>query len=307
MDRERRVGLFMAGSCALMWGFLAIAMKIASEEVPTATIVWFRFTLAFAALALMIGARDPGRLRILAAPPLLGLIAALALLGNYLGYMAGLALTTPSFAQILIQTAPLLLAVAGVLIFRERLSRFQALGALLAAGGFALFYYDQHQAQVVPQDTLMRGNLMLLGAAIAWATYAVLQKLLVLRGRAPQDLNLLLYALPALVLVPWVDFELLFAMSPGLWLLMLFLALNTLLAYGALGEALARLPAYQVSLIITLNPLITLATMAGLRAARVSWVPADQVSWIGYGAALLVVLGIAQVLRRAAPRAEVKS
>ncbi len=153
----------------------------------------------------------------------------------------------------------------------------------------------------------MRGNLMLLGAAIAWATYAVLQKLLVLRGRAPQDLNLLLYALPALVLVPWVDFELLFAMSPGLWLLMLFLALNTLLAYGALGEALARLPAYQVSLIITLNPLITLATMAGLRAARVSWVPADQVSWIGYGAALLVVLGIAQVLRRAAPRAEVKS
>jgi drug/metabolite transporter (DMT)-like permease len=301
MSRQRRFGLLMAGSCAFLWGFLAIAMKIASEEVPTATIVWFRFTLAFAALALLIGARRPQRLRILAAPPLLGLVAALALLLNYLGYLGGLAMTTPSFAQILIQTAPLFLAIAGVVIFRERLSRAQALGALLAVGGFVLFYLDQHEAQVVPRDALLRGNLVLLGAAVAWATYAVLQKVLVSRGCAPQDLNLLLYALPALVLVPWVDFELLRGLGWGMWLLMIFLAANTLLAYGALGEALARLPAYQVSLIITLNPLITLSAMACLRAAGVSWVPADRVSWVGYVAALLVVIGIFQVLLRAAP------
>jgi drug/metabolite transporter (DMT)-like permease len=302
MSRERRVGLFMACACALLWGFLAIAMKVASQQVPTLTIVWFRFAFAFGALALLIGGRRPERLRILVAPPALGVIAALALTGNYLGFMGGLALTTPSFAQVLIQVAPLLFAIAGVVYFKERLTRAQAVGALVAALGFSCFYLDQVASAVVPRETLREGIVLLLGAAFSWATYAVLMKLLVARGRAPQDLNLLLYALPAVVLVPGVDFELLRGLGPGMWLLMILLGANTLLAYGALGEALQRLPAYQVSLIITLNPLITLASMAALRAGEVSWVPADHVSWVGYGAALLVVIGIAQVLRRAAPR-----
>jgi drug/metabolite transporter (DMT)-like permease len=80
---------------------------------------------------------------------------------------------------------------------------------------------------------------------------------------------------------------------------MCFLGANTLIAYGALGEAFKRLPAYQVSLIITLNPLITLVAMAALRPFAPSWLPKDRVGTLGYGAALLVVGGVIQVLRKA--------
>ena len=288
----------MAVSCAVLWGFLAIIMKVVAEQVDPLTIVWFRFTFAFGVLAVVFAVRRPERLRILLRPPLLGLLAALALTANYVGFLKGLSMTTPSFAQVLIQTAPLMLALVGVFFFKEKLSRFQAGGALLAVAGFALFYYDQYEVEVVDRATLRSGIMVLSGAALAWTLYASLQKWIVARGTSPQGLNLLLYCVPAVLMVPFAKFDVLAGMSLGLWGLMVFLGANTLLAYGALGEALARLPAFQVSLILTCNPLITLALLAVLHQFDWEWVPADQVTVLGYGAALVVVLGIAAVLKR---------
>jgi len=297
MDPERKRGLIFAITTAVLWGFLPIAMKVATGEVPVLTIVWFRFAFAFVLLALFVGRRDKKRLVVLRRPPVLGVLAAIGLTANYLGYLSGLEHTTPSNAQVLIQTAPLMLAVVGVVAFKERMSRLQFVGVLMAIVGFALFSWDQHSAAVVGGDALLTGNLLLFGAAVAWVIYAALQKRLSMQGHAPQDLNLLLYALPSAALWPWVDFGLLGGLSTGMWILMAFLGANTLIAYGALGEAFKRLPAYQVSLIITLNPLITLVVMAVLGTLGLAWVPADQVGPMGYAAALFVVAGVLRVLR----------
>ncbi|MCB9915959.1 MAG: DMT family transporter [Planctomycetes bacterium] len=299
-DRERRLGLLAAGFTALLWGFLAIAMKVATREVPVLTIVWFRFAFAFALLALFVGRRDGSRLGILRRPPLLGLVAALCLTANYLGYLAGLARTTPSNAQVLIQTAPLMLALVGVVVFRERLTRKQVVGCAAALAGFTLFAWDQARGGVVAASALREGNLLILAAAVAWVGYAALQKHLSGRGLAPQDLNLLLYLVPTLTLWPLVDWSALAGLSAGMWALMGFLGANTLLAYGAIGEALKRLPAYQVSVVITLNPLITLAATVVLHASGASWAPADAVGGAGYLGAALVVTGILVVLRHRA-------
>lgn len=286
----------MASLTTFLWGFLAIAMKIAADDVPVNTIVWFRFTFAFVFLVGFVALRNPRRLRILYRPPPMGLFAAVALTLNYLGYVGGLDRTSPSNAQVLIQLAPLMLAVAGVFIFKERMVRVQVYGIVLALLGFAAFAYDQFESATIVREHLLLGNAILFGAALAWALYAVLQKLLLAKGFGPQDLNLLLYGLPAITLWPLVDFELLTGLSVGMWLLMTFLGANTLVAYGALGEAFKRLPAYKVALIVTLNPLITLATMKMLVAMDVEWAPDDSVGTLGYCAALLVVTGIGIVL-----------
>lgn len=301
-SRDRRHGLVFAALTALLWGFLAIAMKVATKEVPVITIVWFRFAFAFVFLMAFVARRGLSRLKVLRRPPLLGVLAALALTANYIGYLAGLDRTTPTNAQILIQTAPLMLAMAGVVFFRERLNKSQIFGVGVAILGFCLFAWDQHQAAVVTRESLWTGNLIIFGAAAAWAAYAALQKLLTQRGFAPQDLNLVFYALPVLLLWPWTSFPKLASLTPGMWLLMVFLGANTLFAYGFLGEALKRLPAWQVSLIITLNPLITLTAMAILGALELEWVPADHVGALGYGAALCVVSGVIWVLLRATPK-----
>ncbi|MCA9000583.1 MAG: DMT family transporter, partial [Planctomycetes bacterium] len=296
---ERRLGLLMAMTTACLWGFLAIAMKVATEEVPVETIVWFRFAFAFGILALWIASRDLKRLRILGKPPFLLWVSALGLTGNYFGYLAGLDHTTPSNAQILIQAAPLMLALVGIFLFKERLVRAQWLGVALSLVGFVVFALDQRRGGVVSHDNYFWGNLLIFGGAVAWAIYAAAAKYLGGIGYKPQDLNLFIYALPAFTLWFLVDWGVLSGLSWKMWVVMCFLGANTLIAYGCLGEAFKRLPAYQVSLIITLNPLITLAAMAALRPLAPAWLPKDRVGTLGYSAALLVVGGVIQVLRKA--------
>ncbi|MEZ6005867.1 MAG: DMT family transporter [Planctomycetota bacterium] len=303
MDRERRIGLMLAVTTALLWGTLAIAMKYATDRVARVDIAWFRFTFAAVLLGIGIAIKDRKRLVILRRPPKLGLVAAMGLTGNYLGYLAGLHRTTPSNAQILIQTAPLMLALVGIFLFKERLNRQQWIGVAIASVGFLVFAWDQSNGNIVPSAQYMRGNGFIFIGAVTWVVYAAITKWMTGHGWQPQDLNLLIYTLPALTLWPMVDFSALSELSPRMWVLMCFLGANTLVAYGCLGEAFKRLPAYQVSLIISMNPLITLASMAILGLWSFDWLPKDRVGPMGYGAAALVVSGIVTVLSRATRKA----
>ncbi len=298
MTPERRHGLLMAATTALLWGFLPIALKVASGDIDQVSIVWFRFAFAFLALLAFVGVRDRRRLRVLVKPPVLAVVAGICLTVNYLTYLAGVHLTGPSNAQVLIQLAPLMFAGLGIACFGERLARRQIIGVVGALAGFAAFYSDQLTGRVGDASGYREGTLMILIAAFAWTGYAALQKLLTRRGSAPQDMNLVLYALPAIVMLPWVDFGAMTELSLGFWVLLVFLGANTLLAYGALGEALKRLPAHEVSLIITLNPLITLVVMAVLDALAVEWIASDRVTGLGYLGAFCVVAGVFQVLAR---------
>ncbi|HPF14802.1 MAG TPA: EamA family transporter, partial [Planctomycetota bacterium] len=79
MDSDRRLGLMMASTTALLWGVLAVAMKVATNHVPVMTITWFRFAFAFSLLFVFIARRGKRRLKVLVRPPLLGLVAALGL------------------------------------------------------------------------------------------------------------------------------------------------------------------------------------------------------------------------------------
>ena len=276
--RERRLGLIFASLTALLWGFLAIAMKVATDAgIPVIPIVWFRFAFSVLGVALFVAFRNRTRLAILGRPTALAIVAAVLLTINYIGYLEGLERTTPTNAQILIQLAPLMLAMIGIFAFKEKMTRKQGIGVVVALVGFALFAWDKHQSAALSGADLDSGNLIIFGAALAWALYAAGQKLLVMRGIAPQDLNLIFYAVPAVLLIPLVDFSAFLSITPTYWLVMVFLGANTLLGYGFLGEAFKRLPAWQVSLIITLNPLITIAAMELLKPLELAWVPADHV------------------------------
>ncbi|WP_153633243.1 EamA family transporter [Prolixibacter sp. SD074] len=53
-------GVLLAMTTAFLWGFLAIALKVASTMVDSYTIVWFRFTVAFLALFLLLSVPETG-------------------------------------------------------------------------------------------------------------------------------------------------------------------------------------------------------------------------------------------------------
>ncbi len=290
-------GIILAAITAILWGFLAIALKAANADVDPVTIVWFRFALAFVLLSGYHAFRKPKELRILTNPPLLLVVSAICLAANYLGYMQGIHYTTPGNAQVIIQTGPILLGAYGILFFRERLSLMQIVGFSVAIVGFILFYRQQLSTIVGPEEAYNTGVWWIIFAATAWSGYGALQKLLVRKFPA-QTLNMFLYGLPALIFIPWVDFSSLASLHTTSWLLMAFLGLNTLVAYGTLGAAFKYIEANKISIIITLNPIITFAAMALFTTLNVSWINPENISIMGVLGGVLVLAGAILVISK---------
>ena len=78
-------GIFYTLITVSLWGVLAIALKIASKEIDSPTIVWFRFSLAFSGMFVWMAFKNPKGLQILYKPSWLIVISSLALAWNYIG------------------------------------------------------------------------------------------------------------------------------------------------------------------------------------------------------------------------------
>ena len=290
-------GIIYASVTAFFWGFLAVALKIAVREVEPVTIVWFRFVLAFFMLAVWQLISNRSSFKLLANPPWLLVLAAVGLSWNYMAYMLGIHYTTPSNAQLFIQTGPLMLALAGFVIFKEKLKRNQMFGFAIAILGFSFFYNDQLSAFFEGQEKYNMGVLITLSSAAAWATYAISQKKLVSKYSV-ESLNLFLFGFPAIIYIPFINFEPLAHLHYTWWLLLIFLGANTFIAYTCLAKALKYTEANKVSMIIIVNPMITFLTMGILTQLNVDWIAHERFSSITLLGAVLVFSGAVLVARK---------
>ncbi len=283
-------GVLYAVITAVCWGFLAIALKVTARKVDSVTIVWFRFLVAFLLLAAWQIYNDPREFRIFIRPPIILVIAAFALSWNYLSFMLGINYTSPSNAQVFIQTGPILLATAGFIFFREKLRARQAIGFSLAIAGFLLFFNQQLTSLGGGGEKFKHGVLLILASAGAWATYAIFQKMLVKRY-SDVTLNLFLFGIPILLFLPFVTLKPLFSLHWTWWLLLVFVGLNTLISYTFIAKALKLTEANKVSIIIVLNPIITFVCMGILTWLDVSWIEHEHFSPVTIAGAFLVLVG----------------
>ena len=295
MGTDNRKGVLYAIFTASLWGFMAIILKVITYELPPITIVWFRFIIAFTILGIWTLIFRRKDFRIFRKPPVLLLLAALFLGLNYIGFITGIKYVSPSSSQIFIQIAPVSFALSGIVIFREHVSWKHVVGFVFVLSGIGLFYSEQLRDMAVAGENFTMGMLMVLGAGLSWAVFATLQKSLV-RKLPTTQINLFIYGICALALTPLVKFSMLQGLSTVSWLLILYLGLNTVLAYGSLANAIKLTEATRVSVIITLNPIITFVTMAILSGMDVSWIEAETFSILSILGALTVLGGAILVI-----------
>lgn len=257
-------------------------------------IVWYRFTLAFLILFIYALVFKRQAIRDVTPPPLWALFSGAMLAFNYFGYMKGVELGGPNLTQILIQMGPLMLALAGVVFFKERLSQIQFLGVIISILGYSLFYY-QKWTELKQGGDILWASLVIFFAAFCWASYAVAQKKLK-ESYEGISLNIVTYGLASLVFLPFVQWHSFTGLSLASWGLIIFLGMNTVIAYGCLIEAFKYLPANQVSVIITLNPILTLIITYLLYFFNIPLIDYDILTVSGYIGALCVVLGAVIVI-----------
>jgi drug/metabolite transporter (DMT)-like permease len=299
-----RLGLGLALATVALWATLPLALKLTLEQLDPYTLTWFRFAVAFGVMTVWIGARGGfGALRGLPrAHWLLLAVAALMLIGNYVFYLLGLARTTPANAQLLIQLAPLLMALGGIVVFRERFTAWQWTGLGVGLTGMLVFFRDQLPRAVTGPTDYLVGAVLIVIAALTWAVYSLAQKQLLNRLGSPLIL-VFIYGTASVLLFAPARPSHLARLDAAHWIALGYCALNTLAAYGAFAEALAHWEASRVSAVLALTPLLTLVVSASAHALVPGRFGAEHIELLGYLGAAAVVTGSALTSLMGARRA----
>jgi drug/metabolite transporter (DMT)-like permease len=287
---NRTKGVLAASMTAFLWGFLPIVLDVSLNKLSPVDVSWARFVIAFVTLFIYHILFKPKELKIMIRPPILIILAAICLGLNYLGLISGLHYTTPAIAEIFIQSGAIFLAIVGFLFFKEKASWYQLIGLGIVVIGLGLFYREQIIVLADHFDVFQKGVLLTLFGGSMWTCYAVMQRKLVAKWD-PLALNLLLFGIPAMGYLPLVNFQAFASLNLVMWGVVLFLGVNTLIAYGGMSFALKYLPASRVSVIITLNPIITFSTIAILMALDVSWIAPEKFTFLSILGACGVVIG----------------
>lgn len=287
-----RLGLALAAATAGLWATLPVVLKVALEALDPITLTWFRFLVAFVLFGAWV-ARGRGlwRYRRIGRRGwmLLGL-AAVALSGNYVTYLFGLDRTTPASAQLLIQVAPLLMAVGGIVVFGERFTRMQWIGTGVLLLGLGLFFSDQLVEFAAQTERYIGGAGFIVLAGALWAGYALAQKQL-LGDLTPSHVLTFVFGFATIALLPFADLGSLRGIDALHWAAITYCALNTLAAYGCFAEALAHVEASRVSVVLALNPLLTIVVVVIAHALFPDVVDEAHVAGLGILGALVAVVG----------------
>ena len=285
-------GLVLALTTMVLWGVLPLVLEVVLRALDPVTITGFRFGVSAVAMVVWLGARGalPRLRRLSGTGWALLAVATLGLAANYLAYLVGLDLTSPANAQVLIQTAPLLLALGGIVVFRERFTPLQWLGFAVLVCGLGAFFASQLRELAAEITRYLRGVAVIGVAAVTWAGYGLAQKQL-LRSLSSQGIMLCIYAGCFLLFLPGTELSRVAELDGAALFALLFAAANTLVAYGAFAAALEHWEASRVSAVLSLTPLATLGFAALGHAWLPAWVPPEALSATSLLGAALVVAG----------------
>lgn len=287
-------GLCLALLTALLWGILPVKLKQVLQAMDPVTVTWFRLLVSGSVLFIWLASvkRLPSFKLLGRRGKVLVLMAVLGLVGNYMLYLVGLRMLSPGTTQLLIQIGPILMLISSIFLFKERFSIGQGIGLAILLVGFGLFFNQRLVELLTSLGDYTLGVLIVLMASVVWTFYGLSQKQLLTVWNSLQVM-MVIYLFCALLITPWAHPAEALQLSPLQGWLLLACCLNTLVAYGAFAEALAHWEASRVSATLALTPLITLGSVAIAAWLWPTYVQAEEINALGYGGALLVVLGSA--------------
>ena len=289
---SRQKGLLYILITISLWGFLSLVMRFLVTQIDPYSVACFR--LLGAGMILLIWLLYYHREWLRKPPPQL-LLSGLLLGCNYLGFNKGVEHGGAAATQIFIQAGPLVLAVGSIIFFYERLLWRQVGGFAFAIMGF-LFFFRTRLNALETSEEFYWGILWTLFGAFTWGAYALLQKQLLAKGYAPPYLNMVQFLCGGLLWVVHADFPSTISLSWKSWYWLLFLMINTLVAYGCLTAAMKRLKGSTVSIMVLTNPIITFIIIVFLHLFEIQWIQEQPIGVYEFVGAIMVISGASVVL-----------
>jgi len=287
-----RLGLALSLVTVFLWGILPIALKVTVQALDVYTLTWFRFLLSFSLLASYLAAKQqlPVLSKWRSLPLKLLAVAIIFLSANYVMFVQGLAMTSASNAEVVIQFAPVLMGLGAIVVFKERYTLQQWAGLGILTLGFVLFFNQQLKLLITASHQYLLGSALVVGGAITWAVYSLAQKQL-LQKLSSVQIMLLLYGGCGALFTPLASPTAHLKLTSLQWGMLIFCGLNTLVAYGAFAEALEHWEASKISAVLALAPIITLIAVDVVALLFPNLITPEYITELGVLGAVLVVAG----------------
>lgn len=290
LSRRRVYAMLMI--VLLLWAGNSIVGRAVRDDVGPFTLAFLRWTGALALLLPFAWSRIRSDWHVIKVRwPMILLLGACGVGAfNSLLY-SGLRETTATNALLIQAAIPMLVLAFDFALFRTRPRLAQLLGVALAAVGVAIIIFEADPAKLVAMH-FGRGDLLVLGAVIAWGFYTAL-----LRLRPPIDpfaFLALTFMVGVAAMLPGAAAEwqsIAIRLTPTVTGGIAYVAvLPSLVAYLLFNRAVAEIGAADAGQVLSLQPLIGALLAAGLLGE-----PLHPYHLVGM---VLILLGIAVPLIR---------
>lgn len=257
--------LFLA---PVLWGGALVAGRVVTVGLPPFTITWVRFVLVTVFLVPVLRFRE-GVLPRLSRRDVM-IIAGLAVSGvvvfNFLLF-SGLQTVTAVRSAVIIALAPAVVALILFLVFHERLNVAGGIGIAVAFLGAAVTISEGDPAMIL-EGGIAPGDLLLLGAVLAWAVYTITARY-AMKELSPLAVLTYSCAIGALLLTPVAIAEdavgAVFRQPPVTWVAIIYLSFGAAgLAYLWYYEGIRAVGAGRAAVFLNLEPAAALVLGAVL-------------------------------------------
>jgi drug/metabolite transporter (DMT)-like permease len=300
---DKRISMFSTILMLLLitfWGSSFVVVKLVLREGLTpVAIATFRFLLAggLFLIAILLNRVRNRHYRILVEMKDIPLIVFLAFSGVTVFFIAqytGIQMASASVASILVcLLSPILISVFSAYMFKEKLSKVQVLGIVIASiGTFTVIVGGTFNLQ--GNMTFLLGSLILLSTPLLWVAYTLLGKKII-QKYDPFLIVAYVNILGGLFLVPFSLMEnsinTILVLTSQEWLAILYLAFTcSLIGYFIWFYVIKRSSAAATSSFLFAEPLVTVLFAAAFVR--------EEVTPFAVGGGLLIFIGVFLITTR---------
>lgn len=242
----------------IFWGTSFVATKTLLYELKPVTIIILRLILAsllLSAIAIFTKRSFAVNLK----NHLWILFLALVAVFHLWIQVTGLQYTTASNTGWIIGTAPIFMAILGLIFYKERISIFQITGILIAIAGLLLLIGKGNIFNIGLIQN--KGDLLVLGSAFTWGVYSMINKKISLTY-SPLMTILYLFIMMVLIIIPFnlnsTVIDSVINLSSTGWISILFLGIFCSgIAYVIWAQALRDMESAKVGAFLYFEPLVT--------------------------------------------------
>ncbi|MDG1546815.1 MAG: DMT family transporter [Candidatus Poseidoniaceae archaeon] len=280
---------------AVVWGFGWPAGRVLAQDIPPISAAWIRYVIAMACFLIYLKMTDNWRIPTRMEWKRIVLIGFFSTFIYQVLFMYGMKYTAAGDASLMITFNPIFTALLAIPFLDEKMNWRLATGLLCGLSGvIVIFLYSPNID--IPFDLRMKGDLMIAGAALAWASSSILQKKAMTSTTSDSDnplspLHLTVWAslVGLLILTPWAAYE---SMINGFpqpsfdgWMAILFLAiLSTVISYVWFADGIVTIGAGKAALYVYL--VAPFGILGG-------WLILDEkLGWSLVASFLLIIVGV---------------